>query len=66
MTYIINYKNLSLMPSYAPQFNITLHSGLALMSGTATVASANRPYTVALPTLMPGQTGQYSFTINKA
>jgi len=54
------------MPSYAPQFNITLHSGLALMSGTATVASANRPYTVALPTLMPGQTGQYSFTINKA
>lgn len=65
MTYIINYKNLWDIPAYAPTLAISLHSGLYLMSWSANIATGSRPYIVSLPQLLPGQTGQYSFVINK-
>lgn len=65
MTYIINYQNLWLIPSYEPQISITLFSGLYMMSGAANITTGNWSYYVALPSLMSGQTWQYSFTINK-
>jgi Leucine-rich repeat (LRR) protein len=63
MNFIVEYANLGPIPSYNPIVTIQIASGLNLtISGDYT---AGRTTGVRVPDLAPGQTGQYTFTINK-
>ncbi len=63
MSFVLDYTNLGPIPSYNPIVTIQLASGLNLtVSGNYT---AGRTTGVRVADLAPGQTGQYTFTINK-